>query len=232
MQFNEDQKKQFDYQLDNHNHTKYEVDIEIDTDEILKGFEIHAKVLRPEVMSAMYLAKWLFFNNGIYKDKSVIDMGCGTGLQGIVAGLYGAKRVVFSDIAPEAVENTKANVEKFDLKNIEVVEGDLFASIKERADIIIFNHPFFSDETMEGMKVEKTMREQGKLIHRFFDDCKNFLNQDGIIIMPYYHIAGETNDPEIQAPEHNLDVAIRFRHDCKGGLQKGLVSIYELSFKK
>lgn len=229
MAFTEEQQKQFDYQLQHHEHDNYEVDIELDINELLKNFAVDAKVLRPEIMSALPLAKWLYFNNATYFQKTVIDMGCGTGLQGIVCGLYGAKKVIFSDLAAEAVENTKKNVEKFNLKEVFVTQGDLFENVKDKADIIIFNHPFFSDETMEEMKVKKSMTEQGRLIHRFFDDAKKLLNKGGKIIMPYYHLAGPINDPEPQAAEHNLNVEVRFRHKYKSGIQQGLVSIYEIT---
>lgn len=229
MKFTEEQQKQFDYQLTQHEHEDYEVDIELDEQEVLEKFAVDTKVLRPEIMSALPLAKWLYFNNAIYREKAVLDMGCGTGIQGVVCRVYGADKVVFSDIAAEAVENTKKNVAKYGLENSIVVHGDLFEKVEGKFDLIIFNHPFFSDQTMEEMKVQTSMTEQGSLIHRFFDEARDYMNEGARIIMPYYHLAGEINDPEVQAPKHDLKVEVRFRHDYKSGIQKGLVSIYEIS---
>lgn len=46
------------------------------------------------------------------KREDVLELGAGTGLAGLVAGLSGAKRVVISDYpAPEVLDNIRANVE-------------------------------------------------------------------------------------------------------------------------
>lgn len=44
--------------------------------------------------------------------KRVLDMGCGTGVLGILASIRGAKSVEYIDIDPWCVENTKENLER------------------------------------------------------------------------------------------------------------------------
>ncbi len=51
-----------------------------------------------------------------FKDKTVLDIGCGTGILGIVAALLGARKVVALDIAKEAIETTSINIK---LNNVE-----------------------------------------------------------------------------------------------------------------
>ena len=55
--------------------------------------------------------------------KSVLDLGCGTGILGFGAALLSAKKVTFVDIDKNAMEIAKANFEKlsqdFDLSNCE-----------------------------------------------------------------------------------------------------------------
>lgn len=229
MALSKDQKIQVRKQLKAHQHKRYKVNVKLAEGHTLRDFVIHSKVLRPEKMIALYLARWLFFNNGIYINKTVIDMGCGSGIQGVVAGLCGAKKVIFSDLSPAAVTNTKENVKKFKLQNkSSVAKGDLFEKIKGKADVIIFNHPFFSDSTIEKLLVSSSMLERGKLIHRFFEETKKYLKKDGVIIMPYFHLAGAVNDPAIQARKHKYKVIERFRLNIKNGLQKGPGSIYEI----
>ncbi len=41
------------------------------------------------------------------EEATALDMGTGTGLMGVVMGLYGAARVVFSDISPLAARNAR-----------------------------------------------------------------------------------------------------------------------------
>ena len=61
-------------------------------DYILKDFIVHSGVLRPEKMSALSLAQWLFSHNPLYKNKVVLDMGCGTGIQGITMAKRGCQK--------------------------------------------------------------------------------------------------------------------------------------------
>jgi len=221
-----EQQKQIEKQLKEHQHANYKVDIILTKNEILRNFSVHARVLRPEIMNALHLARWLFLHKEIYKNKTVLDMGSGTGIQGIVAALYGAKEVIFSDLSHAAVENTKENIKFFGMGNIsEVFEGDLFEKIKNKSEIIIFNHPFFSDKTMEENILTKSAITRGELIHRFFDQAKKFLNKNGVIIMPYFHLAGKINDPAVQALKHGYFIKERFKINSNIGLQKGENSI-------
>ena len=156
-------------------------------------------------------------------------MGCGSGIQGVVCGLYGAKKVIFSDLSPAAINNTKENVIKFGIEDkSEIIEGDLFEKINKKADVIIFNHPFFSDLPFEKLLASKAMLDRGKLINRFFEDSKNHLESNGSIIMPYFHLAGPVNDPGVQAPKHNYRVEKVFQGNVKQGLQKGPISIFKI----
>lgn len=230
MKLTPKQKKQVALQLKAHGHALYKTDIEIAGGLVLKDFAVLSNVLRPEVMSALQLAQWLCLNNGLYAGKIVIDIGCGTGIQGIVAALCGAKQVICSDVSDDAVKNAILNIKNYKLqKKVKVVESDLFNKIKQKADVIIFNHPFFSDGSMkEQLNADFAMLARGSLIHRFFDDAKRFLKPRGVIIMPYFHMAGPVNDPGIQALKHGYKVIERFRMNIKTGLQKGEVSIYEI----
>lgn len=48
-------------------------------------------------------------DNGIPKERTVLDNGCGTGILGIAAALLGAEKVVATDIDDKAVRNTEEN---------------------------------------------------------------------------------------------------------------------------
>ena len=222
------QSKQLHLQVKTHQHKRYTTNIILDTGISLNRFEVHAGVLRPEIMTSLYLAKWLFFNNGIYKGKTVLDMGCGTGLMGIVMGIYKKKKVTYSDIEPLAIINTESNVKKFNLTSqSSVMTSDLFQNIKGRFDVIVFNHPFFGDTYKKYSDYEEITN--GILLKKFLIDAMNHLKSKGKIIMPYYHLAGLKNNPMLQAKKLGYSVETRLDIEAVTGIQKGPISIYEIS---
>jgi len=228
---NEEQRKQVEQQLEEHQHEKYETDIDLG-ERKLENFSVYPNVLRPEKMVAQSLAKYLYENRETYKEKDVLDMGCGSGIQGITMAIGGAKQVTFSDISADAIANTKENIEKLKLKNKStVIQGNLFENIKDKFDCIVFNHPFFPAKPLDDVLVSRTMLDEGDLLARFLTESKNYLKEKGSIIMPYFHIAGEENDPGIQAPAFGYDVSVKLRNDVGQGVQKGLFSIFELKRK-
>ena len=74
-----------------------------------------------------------------FKDKSVLDMGCGTGVLAILASFRNAKKVVAIDIDEWAFENTIENIARNDRKNIEVIKGDAHLLKNKKFDIILAN---------------------------------------------------------------------------------------------
>ena len=118
MELNYKQKKQIKLQLKAHRHSRYKTNIKISNNLVLKNFTVLPNILRPEVMCALQLAQWLHFNNGLIKNKSNLDMGCGTGIQAIIMALGGAKRITCTDISDIAVKNTNTNVKKYKLQKL------------------------------------------------------------------------------------------------------------------
>ncbi|NNK83208.1 MAG: 50S ribosomal protein L11 methyltransferase [Flavobacteriaceae bacterium] len=74
-----------------------------------------------------------------FQDKSVLDMGCGTGVLAILAELKGAKPVEAIDIDNWCYLNSLENVERNNCKHISVFEGDASLLKHNQYDIIIAN---------------------------------------------------------------------------------------------
>jgi ribosomal protein L11 methyltransferase len=74
-----------------------------------------------------------------FKGKSVLDMGCGTGVLAILAEMRGAASVEAIDIDNWCYLNAKENVERNDCKNITVFEGDATLLNNQKYDVIIAN---------------------------------------------------------------------------------------------
>ncbi len=74
------------------------------------------------------------------KDKSLLDMGCGTSILAILANMKGAKPCTAIDIDDWCVRNSLENIELNNISNIEVKLGDA-ALLKEEKqfDIVIAN---------------------------------------------------------------------------------------------
>lgn len=73
------------------------------------------------------------------KNKSVLDVGTGTGILGILASKKGAKSIIGTDIEPEACENAIENSARNNVSNFSILEGDLEIVPNEKFDVIIAN---------------------------------------------------------------------------------------------
>lgn len=74
-----------------------------------------------------------------FTDKSVLDMGCGTGILAILAEMKGAKPIDAIDYDNWCYLNSLENVERNDSKHITVLEGDAGLLKNKTYDIIIAN---------------------------------------------------------------------------------------------
>ncbi|WP_299063975.1 50S ribosomal protein L11 methyltransferase [uncultured Polaribacter sp.] len=73
------------------------------------------------------------------KGKSVLDMGCGTGILAIFAEMKGAAQLEAIDIDNWCYENSLENVARNNCNNIAVFEGDSSLLINKKFDVIIAN---------------------------------------------------------------------------------------------
>lgn len=116
--------------------TQYEPVVIADRCRIIASFHEKSKDYAYEIMinpkmsfgtghhetTSLMASKQLGFD---FKDASVLDVGCGTGILSILAEQLGAAEVVALDIDPIAVRNTKENALTNDCQNITVLEGSM-----------------------------------------------------------------------------------------------------------
>jgi len=74
-----------------------------------------------------------------FKGRRVLDMGCGTGVLGILAFKMGAERVLGVDYDQWAYENALENVERNGATSMEVFLGDVRKMASEVFDIVLAN---------------------------------------------------------------------------------------------
>lgn len=118
----------------------------------------------------------------------VLDMGTGCGMQALAA-LEKTKEVEACDINEEAVEFVKT-------KGVKAYKSDLFENVRGKFDLIIFNPPYLpldKDEDEES-RVVTTGGEKGyEIIERFLKEAKNYLNENGVILLVFSSLSGNVN---------------------------------------
>jgi len=133
---------------------------------------------------------FLFAENLVAHDNdSVIDVGTGCGILGVVAAAR-ANRVLAVDINSKAVGCAKENarLNRVDHKMLFMV-GDLFRSIKVRKqfDLILFNAPYLPSEEFEGdswlVRAWAGGSSGRRLIDRFIQAAPKYLRPDGRILL-------------------------------------------------
>ena len=94
--------------------------------------------LNPAAVSEiLFLAETRY---GDLKNRSVLDLGCGSGILAIGAALLGAKEVVGIDINSESVEAAKRNAHLVQVV-ADFIAGDIEA-IRGTFDVTVMNPPF------------------------------------------------------------------------------------------
>ena len=76
--------------------------------------------------------------------KTVVDVGCGTGAGGIVAG-SGAERIVLADINERALLFARANAGINGVTNAQLVKSDVLSGVRETPDLVVANPPYLLD---------------------------------------------------------------------------------------
>lgn len=103
-------------------------------------FGIHEEMLKDEVRTLTYRNS-MYHNKHLFKDKIVLDVGCGTGILSMFAAKAGAKKVIGVDMS-SIVEHARNIVRDNDLSDkVEIIRGKVeeisLPDGIEKVDIII-----------------------------------------------------------------------------------------------
>lgn len=132
---------------------------------------------------------FLLFENLIIKpEENVLEIGTGSGIIAIHASKI-AKEVIATDINFNAIELAEKNLIANNIKNVQLVFGNLFEPVKNKKfDTILFNTPYLPTEECEVLEDNLNYAFDGgldgrKVIDMFLDEVKYHLNDKGKIQM-------------------------------------------------
>ncbi len=134
------------------------------------------------------LAKVLEKKLSAKKYKTVLEIGCGSGMLAIISAKAGAQ-VFATDISAETLECAKNNALKNKVK-INFILSDLFEKISGKFDMIIFNPPYLPEE-ISSFSSTWAGGKNLELILRFVSDAKNFLAPHGTLILVCSSLSGQ-----------------------------------------
>ncbi len=119
----------------------------------------------------------------------VLDLGCGTGVVGVLAQRAGAE-VVAVDLDPRAVAAARAN----GLQDVRT--SDLFGALgDERFDLVCFNPPFFAQEPGDGPLDHALFGgEDLRVVTRFAEQVARHLRADGEALVCWSSLAPPAQD--------------------------------------
>lgn len=149
-------------------------------------------------------SKSVFETFGDLKGFNVADIGCGTGIQSIIASLAGAVHVDCSDINPQAVECAEHNALLNGLQDkITVFLSNLFSNFpNKKYNLIIANLPFVNFDAGNDF-IDLALYDNDFTLHkRFFVEAKAFLSNNGIIYLPHANLQS-AHTPE---PRHDFEI--------------------------
>jgi putative methylase len=125
----------------------------------------------------LYIAAYSY---GDIVDKTVLDLGCGTGRLALGAAFLGAKQVVGVDIDKDAVKVAFENSVRTDLKEkVQWVTGDIDA-VDGNFDTVLQNPPFGVQRRKADRKFLEKALESGKVVyslHKCPDEDKAFIKK-------------------------------------------------------
>ena len=118
---------------------------------------------------------WFAYQNGDISEKTIADLGCGTGILGIGCMFFSPEKVYFVDIDDKPLKKLEENLQLQEMKNYEIIESDVM-KFNETVDTVFQNPPF-------GVKTEhadKLFLEQAftfsKVVYSFHKlNTKNFV---------------------------------------------------------
>ena len=151
---------------------------------------------------------------GIARDKDVLEIGTGSGLLSLCCARYGARRVVATDINPNAVANARYNARRLgvgdvmEVRHVSKSNPGAYAVLKpgERFDLIISNPPW-EDRAPTTIDTYALDDENFALMRSLLSGLKSRLKPGGRAFLAYGCVSA-IRAMQKMAPEYGLTTQI------------------------
>jgi len=151
--------------------------------------------------------KWLKKYSG--EKKSAIDIGIGSGVISFQLLKHKFETVYGTDSNPNAIIGLSEDKEA---SKIALKYGDLFADIKDKTELIVFNPPWIpASQNTEGL--DKAIYYDEDLFPRFFTEAKKHLKPRGKVVLLFSNLAQITKTTELHPIKIELLNGGRFQKE-------------------
>ncbi|MFA5993869.1 MAG: methyltransferase [Parcubacteria group bacterium] len=173
-------------------------------------------IVYPEVMSPKYDWAGIFGVEVLpsVQDKSVLELGCGSGIISLFAALRGATFVDAVDINPHAILNTNENFKKHVIKNGKAFYSDLFSKVTKKYDVVIFNLPYHGNKPKDILEYG-VADENYQMMKKFIAELPKYMKADGVVEVGF-STSGDTKLLLEQFEKSNLAVAEKYSDERYG----------------
>jgi release factor glutamine methyltransferase len=190
---------------------------------IIAGYEfiMYPDVFNPEVFvfPTSMIDMWLRIISTI-KPNSLLEIGAGAGYLSILAALNGANRVTATDISQQAVANTQANINKFNLGDrMKALCGSVFEPLSKNDlfDVIFWNIPL-------GCHIDKRSEELNALertvfdpdygcVETYFKEAYKHLTDAGRLLIIFSNKLGDSDQLLTLANKYGWRLELMENHD-------------------
>lgn len=169
-------------------------------------------------------------------EKTVLDIGCGSGCIGItLASLYKNFDVTGIDISNKAINIATKNAKQLKVTNINIIKQNIFDMKPKKFDIIVSNPPYLGiseisnlDNTVKNHDPLEALSDEGdglKFYKHFIDSISELLKSNGSM---YFEIPKSTITNQIIDMIHNnSNIESIFFKDLEGNYR-----VIKVFFKK
>lgn len=148
-------------------------------EQIRPKLRIHKSVYRPlgdSMMLGHAVEKYAF--------GKMLDLGTGTGIQGIIGALKGCD-VTFADINPNAIKCAKENA-KLNGVNGRFITSDMFEKVRGKFNIISIDPPFLRSRSISSGRTNQSFDggvNGREIIDQFLDNYGKHVTKDHVVLM-------------------------------------------------